>query len=144
MPRADRAYIRSLLSLYASPAPGSTPTDRDKSLPAPPPPLPLENSSRPCALGWKGLGKRPKAKRADSAPVAGGVMLPEKKYVWKVPAGTLSGAGRLVVLRGDGDGRREGDVRAEVTCDEEMRGVVFGDPVMREFFLSSLRLGCGI
>jgi len=61
----------------------------------------------------------------------------QPKYVWKVPAGTLSGAGRLVVLRGgdgDGDGaKREQDVRAEITCDEEMRGVVFGDPVMREF-----------
>lgn len=134
MPRADRAYIRSLLSLYASPAPGSA-AQTDKSLPATPPP-PLENNtSRPCALGWKGLGKRPKAKRADSAPAAGVVVGGEQRYVWKVPAGTLSGAGRLVVLRGgDGEGaRREQDVRAEITCDEEMRGVVFGDPVMREF-----------
>lgn len=68
-------------------------------------------------------------------------MVAEQKYVWKVPAGTLSGAGRLVVLRGgDGEGaRREQDVRAEVTCDEEMRGVVFGDPVMREFSFLSVR-----
>jgi hypothetical protein len=139
VPRADRAYIRSLLSLYASPAPGS---GTDKSLPATPPSPPLENNnSRPCALGWKALGKRPKAQRADSAPAAGAVVVAEQKYVWKVPAGTLSGAGRLVVLRGgDGEGaRREQDVRAEVTCDEEMRGVVFGDPVMREFSFLSVR-----
>ncbi len=114
----------------------------DKSLPATPPSPPLENNnSRPCALGWKALGKRPKAKRADSAPAAGAVVVAEQRYVWKVPAGTLSGAGRLVVLRGgDGEGaRREQDVRAEVTCDEEMRGVVFGDPVMREFSFLSVR-----
>jgi len=40
-----------------------------------------------------------------------------------------------VVLRSADDGRHGGngagdDVRAEVACDQELRGVVFGDPVM--------------
>lgn len=65
------------------------------------------------------------------------------KPVWRVPAGTLSNAGRLVVLRGgedaDGNGKGHGsghgngdreDVRAVVVTDAQLRGVVFGDPVM--------------
>ena len=124
VPRADKAYVRSLLRLYASPAPGE---GLEKALPAPPPP-PLGNQR--CALGW-GRGKRPKeAKRANSAPAA--MVVKEAKCVWKVPPGTLSNAGKLVVLR---SGDVEGDVKAEITCDEEMRGVVFGDPVMRRCFL---------
>jgi len=52
--------------------------------------------------------------------------------VWKVPPGTLSNAGRLVVLRDkEGVGAEPtNDVKAEMTSDGELRGVVFGDPVM--------------
>jgi len=100
VPRADKAYIRSLLRLYASPSPNS---------PCSTVPLPL---LKPC--------KRPKPKRTQSAPVVG-----PKDWIWEVPEGTLSNAGRLVVLR---DGK--GGVKAETTCDQELRRVVFGDPVM--------------
>ena len=127
MPRADRAYIRSLLTLYASPAPGTG--CADKTLPVT---VPREQK---CALGW---GKRAKAKRAESAPAA------VPKYVWRVPPGTLSNAGRLVVLRGGNEGARDEDIRAEITCDEEMRGVVFGDPVMRKWFLGFFAAFCGL
>jgi len=120
VPRADKAYVRSLLDLYASPAPGTTCTITKL------PPSPAPGS--PCKLGLK----RPKAKRANSAPEP-----PARKqqWIWKVPPSTLSNAGRLVVLRSADDGRHGGngagdDVRAEVTCDQELRGVVFGDPVM--------------
>lgn len=105
VPRADRAYIRSLLNLYASPAPG---TKCILSAPA----------LKPC----KQL--RPKPKRATSAPTA-----PTQAPIWKVPPGTLSNAGRLIVLREKVDGA-EDDVKAEITCDQELRSVVFGDPVM--------------
>jgi len=51
-----------------------------------------------------------------------------------VPPAALSNAGRLVVLRSADDGRggdtAGDDVRAEITYDQELREVVFGDPVM--------------
>ncbi|KAK3177041.1 hypothetical protein OEA41_008367 [Lepraria neglecta] len=106
VPRADKAYVRSLLSLYASPAPG---TKCIASVPA----------LKSC--------KRPKAKRANSAPAA-----PTKATTWKVPPGELSNAGRLVVLREPRNAGAEAqdDVKAEITSDQELRTVVFGDPVM--------------
>ena len=106
VPRADKAYVRSLLSLYASPAPG---TKCITSVPV----------LKPC--------KRPKAKRAMSAPAA-----PAKAITWKVPPGELSNAGRLVVLREPRNASAEAqdDVKAEITTDQELRTVVFGDPVM--------------
>lgn len=49
-----------------------------------------------------------------------------------MPPGVLSNAGRLVVLRTmqSGSNGPEDDVRALVTTDEQLREVVFGDPVM--------------
>lgn len=58
-----------------------------------------------------------------------------------MPPGPLSNAGRLVVLRipsgaigtnpQDPQHVKEVDeVTAEITCDEELRTVVFGDPMM--------------
>lgn len=125
VPRADKSYIRSLLSLYASPAPGEQSNDAQKALPI----VPATTERPKHGMAWPGRAKCPKAKRANSAPAVTTVARP--KVVWKVPPGTLSNAGKLVVLRGN----REEDVRAEVTCDAEMREVVFGDPVMREYCL---------
>ena len=120
VPRADKAYVRSLLDLYASPAPGTT-CAVTKLLPLPPP-------GTPCKFGLK----RPKAKRGNSAPEP---PPRNQQWLWKVPPSALSNAGRLVVLRSADDGRAGvngmgDDVRAEVTCDQELREVVFGDPVM--------------
>ena len=110
VPRADKAYIRSLLDLYTSPAPAVTRTR--------------------CALGFV----RPKVGRVNSAPAA---LVPpslssEMQCVWGVPPGALSNAGRLVVLRGEKVSREnlDDDVRAEVASDQQLREVVFGDPVM--------------
>lgn len=108
VPRADKAYVRSLLNLYASPAPST------KYIPSPP-------VLKPC----KQL--RPKHRRANSAPTS-----PNQAPIWKVPPGTLSNAGRLIVLRENQNGvaQVEDDVKAEITSDQELRTVVFGDPVM--------------
>ena len=109
VPRADRAYIRSLLSLYASPSPGATcPLAKIPTIPS-------------C--------KRPKPKKAVSDPL---IPTPVWRWKWHVPPGTLSNAGRLVALReppikvpGNED-----DVVAEIMSDQDLREVVFGDPVM--------------
>ena len=104
VPRADRAYVRSLLDLYISPAPGSS-----------------------CLASLVPLARprfkfRRKSQEANSAPSA---PLP----VWNVPLGSLSNAGRLVVLRASNNAG-EDDVTAVVTTDQQLRGVVFGNPVM--------------
>lgn len=114
VPRADKAYVRSLLNLYASPAPSSTCT---ASLPA----------LKPCK-------RKAKPKKATGQPnnASSALTTPVQAPVWRVPAGALSNAGRLVVLRENKNSTTgvEDDVKAEITCDQELRGVVFGDPVM--------------
>lgn len=114
--RADKEFFFSLLDLYASPAPGSA---------------------------WSVLDPRNKSKPA---------------LYWRVPPSTLSNAGRLVLLRARGqmNGRsalvqqpvpgappplppRE-KVEACGTTDAEMRGIVFGDPLMHLMDLYSRRI----
>ena len=114
VPRADKAYVRSLLNLYASPAPGSTCVASIPTL-------------KPCKRKVK-----PKKVMAKRNNAVNAVTTPVQAPVWRVPAGALSNAGRLVVLRENKNSTTgvEDDVKAEITCDQELRGVVFGDPVM--------------
>ena len=102
VPRADRAYVRSLLDLYTSPAPGS--------------------SCLASVIPPKPRFFRRKSQEANDSPSA---PLP----VWNVPPGSLSNAGRLVVLRASNNAG-EDDITAVVTTDQQLRGVVFGNPVM--------------
>ncbi|MCJ1389187.1 hypothetical protein MMC18_002042 [Xylographa bjoerkii] len=110
VPRADRAYIRSLFDLYASPAPGSSCIG--SLLPSVPLPQPK--------LRFRPL--RMKLQKVSSAPVA-------PRPLWHIPPGSLSNAGRLVVLRAGASGRGD-DVEAVVTSDQQLRSVVYGDPMM--------------
>lgn len=48
---------------------------------------------------------------------------------WPVPPSTLSNAGKLVALRVR-ENAPEDNVTAEVTSDEQLRRVIFGDPIM--------------
>lgn len=112
--RADKGYVKSLLELLASPPPAAA--------------APEQKHRR---------GRRRSASRKEPRPV------------WHVPPSTLSNAGRIVVLRSgrgrDHDDRRrrrttpkdrmtvrerlaEG-VTANVCRDEQLRGVIWGDPV---------------
>ena len=110
VPRADRAYIRSLFDLYASPAPGSSCIS--SIIPSIPIPQPR----------FRFRPLRMKLQKARSAPVA-------PRPLWPIPSGPLSNAGRLVVLRAGTSGR-EDDVAAVVTSDQQLRSVVYGDPMM--------------
>ena len=109
VPRADKAYIRSLLNLYASSAPGAE---------CPLAKIPAVTSC-----------KKPKAAKSATVPV---VAPTQWNWKWNVPPGTLSNAGRLVALREPPikELGNEEDIIAEVTSDQELREVVFGDPVM--------------
>ena len=110
VPRADRAYIRSLFDLYASPAPGSSCIS--SMLPSIPQPQP-KFKFRPLRM------KRQKVSSDSITP----------RPLWHIPPGSLSNAGRLVVLRAGASGR-EDDVAAVVTSDQQLRSVVYGDPMM--------------
>ena len=122
VPRADRAYVRSLLELFRRPPPSNT-------LPIPPLPQPLPVNSA------KAKPRRPRPVKAASAPASA-------RVVWKVPASTLSNAGQLVLLRRRGVDRagQEQGVQACVTTDQQLRGVVFGDPVMHMMTLYERRI----
>ncbi|KAL2259192.1 hypothetical protein VTK26DRAFT_7225 [Humicola hyalothermophila] len=139
--RADKAYVKSLLELFVAP------------VPPPPPPRRVGESTEDKHRGRKqqrrredGKGKEAKQKdRSRSRSVSR-----RRRPVWKVPPCTLSCAGRIVVLRsGDPDGtqrqkkkrtkkammaktveaRLQEGVVAQIVTDEQLRGVVWGDPV---------------
>jgi hypothetical protein len=139
VPRADKAYVKSLLELFAAPAPrvGSpkpepTPHDGRKHRRGDRPPPPTKPSKHSTTT----YSSPSKTKSTTTTPTA---------PVWRVPPGTLSCAGRIVVLR-SGDPRgsrvREGKttkttveerldegVVAQIVSDEQLRRVVWGDPV---------------
>ena len=124
--RADKAYVKSLLELLAAPAPEQWRSHRHHH------PHSHSSSSRSSSSSSRHDGRtrgssRPPKKRA-------------KGPVWEVPPCALSNAGRVVVLRSGDPGARvrrakspeerlaEGVV-AQVVTDEQLRGVVWGDPV---------------
>ncbi|KAL2008442.1 hypothetical protein VTN00DRAFT_6636 [Thermoascus crustaceus] len=151
--RADKAYVRSLLDLCISPAPGST-LDRVNSLLRP--------------RGFVHL--RELIYQKDR-------LLKDRRrlVLWKVPRATLSAAGWLIVLRkpvsaskhgresrslrkyaqrrsllpvresesdseSDSDSQEEEEIEAVTTTDEQLRGVVFGDPLMHSMILYAKRI----
>ncbi|ETS79853.1 hypothetical protein PFICI_07382 [Pestalotiopsis fici W106-1] len=132
--RADKAYVKSLLELFASPAPNLTPTKTDgKSLSSPP---------NPPAKQSKSKDKKSKTTLSSKKP-KNAVKPPQTKAprpVWQLPPSTLSNAGRIVILRsGDPKAKLKGKktveerlnegVLAQVASDEQLRNVVWGDPV---------------
>lgn len=144
--RADPAYVRSLLALYAAPPPergkdtalamagkgggggggggranaGRTPREKESKASL------VSSKSGKSASGKRSAGDM--TRRAPTGPV------------WKVPQATLSSAGRIVVLRSGNtkaglrgkktvEERLNEGVVAQVTTDEQLRTVIWGDPV---------------
>ena len=148
--RADTAYVKSLLELFAAPAP-------------------LVNHSKAISAASRsdksnGSAKTPKSSRsntslastktsrtAKSSASSSSTKSRQSGPVWKVPACTLSCAGRLVVLRsGDPKARLKGKktveerlnegVVAQIVTDEQLRTVIWGDPVCHVMKLYALRI----
>lgn len=127
--RADRAYVKSLFELLAAPVP------KEKS----------RSSS-----GSKTSGKS-SDKKSSKQSLQSSSSSKRTSSVWKVPACTLSNAGRLVVLRsGNPDSRirrtktveerlNEG-VIAHVVTDDQLRDVIWGDPVCHVMKLYAARI----
>ncbi|KAK2038400.1 alpha/beta-hydrolase [Colletotrichum somersetense] len=146
--RADKAYVKSLLELFA----------------APPPPREREREREKKA----GAGSRLAAKASKmslSQAVAKGSRDPSERGggsgssssrgrtrpVWHLPPSTLSSPGRIVVLRSGDPKARVKDrktvserldegVVAQTATDEELRRVVWGDPVCHVMRLYSGRI----
>lgn len=156
--RADKAYVRSLLDLFATPVPtlgaktaASTAMEKSKcsstvSLLHPGPKSKKSSNSLASAKSGK-LGKASKSKTDLSNGREGPVTGP----IWNVPPCTLSNAGRIVVLRcGDPKARLKGKktveerldegVVAQVATDEQLRTVIWGDPVCHLMKLYAGRL----
>ena len=137
VPRADPAYVRSLLELYATPAP------KPAGRPLPAPRMP--NSSSKLDLSLKGLASKASKSTLNLAAATcpatshglrhNAISQPYSNIIWTVPNSTFVNAGRLVVVRvpygRDGQPNEE-DVRAYTTNDQELRGIVFGDPLMHQ------------
>lgn len=143
--RADKAYVRSLLDLFASPVATSRQDGRKGD----------EEASGRKSQGKKSKGSPPttsntsrsshksssRDSRSRSSSSSGRSSTSRSSGpVWHVPPGTLSNAGRIVVLRsGDPKARLDGKktveqrlnegVVAQTTTDEQLRGVIWGDPV---------------
>lgn len=147
--RADKAYVRSLLELFATPAPASAAA---AVLAKPPSKMallecPKQKASKSSLVSAKSgrSAKASKARAAGAPPPTG------NKPVWKVPPSPLSNAGRIVVLRsGDQKARLKGKktveerlnegVVAQMATDEQLRGVIWGDPVCHMMKLYAGRL----
>ncbi|KAK2624630.1 hypothetical protein QTJ16_005823 [Diplocarpon rosae] len=139
VPRADKAYIRSLLDLYSSPAPGKPSATTPQRLQ----PLAsrLAKSSSSLTLNRMRLSHK-KSSHLQAADAAA---------YWPVPEATLSNAGRIVLLRSMErhenqtnkksilDMMNEGVV-AQIVTDELLRGVVWGDPVCHMMKLYARRI----
>lgn len=153
--RADKAYVKSLLELFAAPAPrtitdarkSSTSSSRSNS----------SSSSSKKSPSRRGSGDKASSKSSSSTvstTVSSSTSTTTSSSrssssssktaaapAWHVPPSTLSCAGRVVVLRsGDPKARlRRGKttveerlhegVVAQIVTDEQLRGVVWGDPV---------------
>ncbi|KAH6689722.1 Alpha/Beta hydrolase protein [Plectosphaerella plurivora] len=153
--RADRAYVKSLLELFVSPAPKRRETDKEREKRR------KEKREKPRFEREKGR------KGSETVKVQAEAAVREKKSVvrfaetekteeeeekvrkerrekrrrgpiWKVPPSSLSSPGRIVVLRSNARGtgvRRTVEDRlgegviAQTVTDEQLRGVVWGDPV---------------
>ncbi|KIX96951.1 uncharacterized protein Z520_07065 [Fonsecaea multimorphosa CBS 102226] len=137
--RAEKAYVKSLVDLLSRPIPSlpsvepkqqcsvSTLTALGASMSR------LDLSLVPAPKKQSKLKPPAKSKQHPSLPL--------RKLWWDVPPATLSNAGRLVVLRiPDHPGATEADVTASLVKDEQLRQVVFGDPLVHSMNLYATRI----
>ncbi|ROV92413.1 hypothetical protein VPNG_09598 [Cytospora leucostoma] len=198
--RADKAYVRSLLELFAKPAPTATTatttaaaateaTTTKQEKPPPPSSLVLatcpkqsrssktsssvvsSKSGKSGRTSTKKKGHKNRHRSSSSSSTASSTASSTTSNIaapaptttpqvndsnptgpiWEVPPCTLSNAGRIVVLRsGDARARLRGKktveerlnegVVAQVATDEQLRGVVWGNPVCHVMKLYAGRL----
>ena len=143
VPRADKAYVRSLLDLYSTPAPGqsclgSVTPQRLQPL--------VSNMAGKSSSSLTVNKIRPTPKKSKSAPIPG------QPPIWPVPEATLSNAGELILLRSvelyesrpnrkkHVQERMNEGVSAQKISDGLLRGVVWGDPICHMMRLYARRI----
>jgi hypothetical protein len=150
--RADKAYVKSLIELYAS----SHPAQQQQQQPLGRSSTGDEARRPPSQSSHHRHSTRERRNMFSPPPYTPHASINPHAYeqssqyhssgsesqrpVWKVPPSPLSNAGRIVVLRsGDPNARLRGKravedrlnegVVAQVASDEELRGVIWGDPM---------------
>ena len=130
--RADKAVLRSLFVLLATPAPKPANVLRRERKP------PAATDQQDQRAGWKKAGRR------ASAPVQPAAQLlladPARSPLWEVPAAILSAGGRVVLLRERLGARDAEDVEACQVSDGELKKTVFGDPMCHTMALYARRI----
>ncbi|EGE78046.1 vegetative cell wall protein gp1 [Blastomyces dermatitidis ATCC 18188] len=152
VPRADKAYVRSLVDLYISPAP-----------PLPRSPLTAQGEKESSATARKSTsslqqklyrlgGRKPTSDKNKSSKNNNRKSDLDETHdqmptvVWKTPPSSLCAAGNLILLRGaDREKQRNhlldgGYVEAFLLKDDDLQDVVFGDPMMHVMELYEQRI----
>jgi hypothetical protein len=131
IPRADKSVLKSLLKLYASPAPvaasnlASTISSMSKlNLSQPPQSSPPKSKSK---YSLAPRLTRPSKTSLQTSNSATSCSTLSTLPAWPIPPCTLSPAGRLVVLRQRVGSRCEEDVEAVTVDDDMLKKVVYGD-----------------
>ncbi|KAG9246955.1 Alpha/Beta hydrolase protein [Calycina marina] len=144
--RADKDYVRSLLDLYAKPAPGSTCIITETLTPQRIQPF-------AASIGGKSSSSLTLYKKRASPIMSRSYLSAIQPPLWPVPEATLSNAGKLVLLRGveryekvqhgmrkPVNERMEEGVIAQMISDDLLRGVIWGDPVCHMMRLYARRI----
>ncbi|KAI0159945.1 alpha/beta-hydrolase [Hypoxylon sp. FL1284] len=134
--RADKAYVKSLLELFIAPAPTEVRGPKKQSSKHSKP----HKSSSSTTLVSKSSKLSGKSSRSSSHSASKSNTTSRSGPVWDVPPSTLSSAGQIVVLRSGNpnlraraarsvEERLDDGVLAQVATDEQLRGLIWGDPV---------------
>jgi hypothetical protein len=138
VPRADKQAVRSLLKLYASPAPTPGPSSIYNSALASMSKLNLASNPNPSHSTLQTLvSKTSKFSKTSNYTTSTTASMP----TWNLPSTTLSAAGRLIVIR-DKPGKhpRPDNIEAVTVDDELLRTVVYGDPMKHMMSLYKSRV----
>ncbi|KAF2125989.1 alpha/beta-hydrolase [Dothidotthia symphoricarpi CBS 119687] len=143
VPRADKNMIKSLLKLYANPAPsgsclGATITSMSKiNLSQSPPP---KTKSKLNYSSMFSKSSKTSAQTGASTPSVTSATSTSTAPAWPIPPCTLSPAGRLVILRQKSGRKSELDVEAVTVDDEMLNKVVYGDPLKHQMRMYKQRV----
>ncbi|KAI3325118.1 alpha/beta-hydrolase [Xylariaceae sp. AK1471] len=155
--RADKAYVKSLLELFAAPAPTTVKNKDSTKLLTPPantPPKPSKPQGKKSKSSLASKASKVSMKSNQSLLSISSTKTNKSKPpgpVWRVPPSTLSNAGRIVVLRSGNphakfkrtktvEERLNEGVIAQVASDEKLRSVIWGDPVCHVMKLYAARI----
>lgn len=149
--RADKAYVKSLIDLFAAPAPATTAVNTISSNPPTKSSRAQDNKSK-STLASKASKLSVKPNRSLQSKSSINLNKPTTPGpIWRVPPSTLSNAGQIVVLRSAKphakikrtktiEERLDEGVVAQVATDEKLRGVIWGDPVCHVMKLYAARI----